>query len=411
MRILLLSFYYQPDLCAGSFRATAMVQALLKKLPADTHLEIVTTAPNRYVSYSETVAEGASSLEQQEQYTIHRITLPTHESGMLDQSKSFFVFAKEALKLTKQHQYQLVVATSSRLMTASLAAYIAAQKRVPLYLDIRDIFVDTIKDVISAKSLMWLAPVLSWVEKKTINTASKVNLVSEGFLPYFKKRYPTQQYSCFTNGIDQEFIEASEVPVVQTLDPSEAAVNILYAGNIGEGQGLSHIVPALANALKGKARFTIIGDGGRYKQLKLALEQQHCTNVALLPPMNRARLIEAYLKADILFLHLNAFPAFEKVLPSKIFEYAVLGKPILAGVAGYPARFIQLEVDHAQVFEPCNVAAAVSAFERLELQHHPRTAFLKKFSRSNIMDAMAKDILSLLPSEVRPPLQLATDKP
>jgi hypothetical protein len=108
----------------------------------------------------------------------------------------------------------------------------------------------------------------------------------------------------------------------------------------------------------------VIGDGGRYKQLKLALEQQRCTNVELVPPMNRARLIEAYLKADILFLHLNAFPAFEKVLPSKIFEYAVLGKPILAGVAGYPAWFIQNEVDNARVFEPCNVAEAVLAFER-----------------------------------------------
>jgi glycosyltransferase involved in cell wall biosynthesis len=411
MRILLLSFYYQPDLCAGSFRATAMVQALLKQLPADAHLEIVTTAPNRYVSYSETVTAGAHAVEQHDQYTIHRIALPTHESGMLDQSKSFFVFAKEALKLTKQQQYQLVVATSSRLMTASLAAYIAAQKRAPLYLDIRDIFVDTIKDVLSAKSLMWLAPALSWVEKKTINTASKVNLVSEGFLPYFKKRYPSQRYSCFTNGIDQEFIDASESSLAQTQHSPDTEVNILYAGNIGEGQGLSHIVPALAKALQDRARFTVIGDGGRYKQLKLALVQQQCTNVELVPPMSRARLIEAYLKADILFLHLNAFPAFEKVLPSKIFEYAVLGKPILAGVAGYPASFIQNEVDNAQVFEPCNVAEAVLAFERLDLQHHSRAEFLKKFNRSNIMNAMAEDILSLLPNAVSSPLMLAAAKP
>jgi hypothetical protein len=67
MRILLLSFYYQPDLCAGSFRATAMVKALLKRLPAGAHLEIVTTAPNRYVSYSDTVTGGAHAVEQHDQ--------------------------------------------------------------------------------------------------------------------------------------------------------------------------------------------------------------------------------------------------------------------------------------------------------------------------------------------------------
>jgi hypothetical protein len=98
-------------------------------------------------------------------------------------------------------------------------------------------------------------------------------------------------------------------------------------------------------------------------------------------------------------------------LPSKIFEYAVLGKPILAGVAGYPASFIQNEVDNAQVFEPCNVSEAVLAFERLQLQRHPRAEFLKKFNRSNIMNAMAEDILSLLPNAVSSPLMLAAAKP
>lgn len=165
-RILLLSFYYKPDLCAGSFRASAMVDALLKILPEDIHLDVITTLPNRYVSYSESVAEGITTFETHARHSIHRIALPTHESGMLDQSKSFFVFAKEALKISKQQNYQLIIATSSRLMTASLAAYISKRKNIPLYLDIRDIFVDTIKDVITAKALLWLAPLLSVLEKK-----------------------------------------------------------------------------------------------------------------------------------------------------------------------------------------------------------------------------------------------------
>jgi len=396
-RILLLSFYYKPDLCAGSFRASALVEALLKILPEDTQLDIITTLPNRYVSYSESVAEGIKAFEAHPRHSIHRIALPTHESGMLDQSKSFFVFAKEALKISKQQNYQLIIATSSRLMTASLAAYIAKRKNTPLYLDIRDIFVDTIKDVITAKALLWLAPLLSLLEKKTLNQATKVNLVSEGFLSYFQKRYPQQLYACYTNGIDQEFIEASQLRAPELDKQQDKLVQILYAGNIGEGQGLNHIVPALANALKGKARFTIIGDGGRSKQLRQALENARCTNVELLPPMNRAQLIQAYLGADVLFLHLNNYPAFEKVLPSKIFEYAVLGKPILAGVAGYPASFIRQEVENAQIFEPCDAQEGVKAFDRLDINPRARDAFLKKFNRASIMNAMAIDILSLLP--------------
>jgi glycosyltransferase involved in cell wall biosynthesis len=161
---------------------------------------------------------------------------------------------------------------------------------------------------------------------------------------------------------------------------------------------LQHIVPGLAKALSGRARFTVIGDGGRYKQLKNELESSQCSNVELLPPMNRERLIKAYQGADVLFLHLNDYPAFEKVLPSKIFEYAALGKPILAGVAGYPATFIAQEVTNAQIFAPCDVLDGVEAFNKLQIKHTTRQEFLQKYSRVNIMNAMASDILALLPS-------------
>jgi glycosyltransferase involved in cell wall biosynthesis len=373
-----------------------MVEALLKVLPADTHLDIITTLPNRYVTYSDRASESVAELEEHARYTVHRIALPKHESGMLDQSKSFFVFAKQALKISQQHDYQLIIATSSRLMTASLAAWIANRKGTPLYLDVRDIFVDTIKDVLSAKASRWLAPVLSWVERLTIREAKKVNVVSAGFLPYFQSRYPEQQYACFTNGIDDEFIEASQLTV--PIGEKKALIQVLYAGNIGEGQGLHHILPGLSKALMGKVQFTVIGDGGRYKQLKSALEAGQCTNVELVPPMNRGDLIQEYLKADVLFLHLNDFPAFEKVLPSKIFEYAALGKPILAGVAGYPAKFIADEVLNAQLFAPCDIEGGVQAFEQLQIQHSPRPEFLKKFNRGSIMDRLAVDIWSLLPA-------------
>jgi hypothetical protein len=46
MRLLVLSFYYQPDLGAGSFRTTALVRALREHTPS-TMVDVVTTLPNR----------------------------------------------------------------------------------------------------------------------------------------------------------------------------------------------------------------------------------------------------------------------------------------------------------------------------------------------------------------------------
>jgi glycosyltransferase involved in cell wall biosynthesis len=168
---------------------------------------------------------------------------------------------------------------------------------------------------------------------------------------------------------------------------------VLYAGNIGEGQSLHEILPGLAASLGDRVRFVVYGDGGR----RAALERAVATldNVELRGPMARAELLDAYRAADVLFLHLGAHAAFEKVLPSKLFEYAALGKPVLAGVAGYAARFIGEEITNAAVFGPCDVTAAVRAFASLELVDRPRPEFVAKYTRANIARAMANDILAV----------------
>ena len=119
----------------------------------------------------------------------------------------------------------------------------------------------------------------------------------------------------------------------------------------------------------------------------------------LLPPVNRIELLKAYHAADVLFLHLNDYDAFKKVLPSKIFEYAALGKPMWAGVSGYAAEFISSEVSNAAVFHPCDVDGAVHSFEKLILQDSPRSDFVAKYARSNISQKMAEDILAVATGE------------
>ena len=115
--------------------------------------------------------------------------------------------------------------------------------------------------------------------------------------------------------------------------------------------------------------------------------------------MPREALIKEYLAADILFLHLNDYEAFKKVLPSKIFEYAALGKPIWAGVSGYAAQFLHEEVSNVAVFSPCDTEQALRVFEQLDIRDAPRDAFVQKFSRKLIMRAMAADILACMGQE------------
>jgi glycosyltransferase involved in cell wall biosynthesis len=387
-RLLLLSFYYPPDLSACSFRSGALVQALRAADPS-LLIDVVTTLPNRYESFT----HEAPADESADGVTVHRIALPTHQSGMVDQAHAFVHYARAAARIAEREPYDLVYATSSRLMTAALGARLARRLRAPLYLDIRDIFVDTIRDVLSGPRAAPLLPFLSALERWTVRRAAHVNLVSRGFEPWFTARYPAQRFTYFTNGVDDAFLEP-----LPDGSPREdrAPIRVLYAGNIGEGQGLHHILPPLAKRLEGKAVFRVIGDGGRRAQLQSALAAAGVSNVELRAPMPRHELQHEYAEATVLFLHLNDYAAFEKVLPSKIFECAGTGRPMWAGVAGYSAAFLRAEVENAAVFAPCDVEGALSALGTLTLRNAPRRTFVERFARARIMREMAATILGAM---------------
>jgi hypothetical protein len=149
-RIVYLTFYFKPDLCAGSFRNSPLVIELASQSKIKNVLiDVYTTLPNRYSSFD----VEAPQYEEFENLRIHRISLPPHKSGMLDQVISFYKFYKEVKRLNRQKEASLVFASSSRLFTAFLGYRIAKSTKATLYLDIRDIFVDTMNDVFKSRVL------------------------------------------------------------------------------------------------------------------------------------------------------------------------------------------------------------------------------------------------------------------
>ena len=242
--------------------------------------------------------------------------------------------------------------------------------------------------------LKLLVPVFRQIERRAFRAAQRINVVSEGFIPHIRAIAPDVPITCYTNGIDDIFLtETFQKPERRRDQPL-----ILYAGNMGEGQGLHRIVPMVAKALNGEARFRLIGDGGKRRELESTLQAEGLSNVELLPPVSRDKLIAHYRDADILFLHLNDLDAFRKVLPSKIFEYAATGRPMLAGVAGLAADFLAKNLPDAEVFAPQDAPAMIQAVRRLAGTQPviDRTAFRHEFSREAIMRKLTQDVMSLL---------------
>jgi len=386
LRILILSFYYEPDLCAGSFRTTAFVKELKKRLNDSDELEIITTMPNRYKSFS----DEAKEFEESENVKINRINLGTHSGGFLDQSMLFIKFAFNVMKIIrKREKYDIVYATSSRLMTAFLGALISNRQNSKLFLDLRDIFTDTLESIFAKSKLRYLIPIFKIIEKYTINSANQINLVSKGFEKYFLNINKKVKYSFYSNGIDDVFLDY-DFSNIKTNDKTI----ITYAGNIGEGQGLEKIVPKMAKKLGDSYEIHIIGDGG----IKYKLEESltGVNNVKLFNPVNRDKLLEIYKNTDYLFLHLNDYEAFKKVLPSKIFEYGVTNKFIIAGVSGYAKEFIETNIADSILFKPCDIDDFSEKFFKKKVNDNiDRSMFIEKFAIINIMKNLSREVYEL----------------
>ncbi len=387
MKILILSFYFPPDLSAGSFRVGQLVSSLSKESNPGVFIEVISTLPNRYNTYRPKKIED----HYDDNVKIHRVNLPSHKSGMLDQAIAFLYFAKEVFKVTRHKKYELVFASSSRLMTAVLGAAVSKKSKSRLHLDIRDIFIDTIYDTVKKKFLIrCLLPILKFMENWTYSAADEINVVSKGFVDHISNISPKSTITSFTNGIDKEFLEHDF-----TQKSANQKLLITYAGNFGESQGLQYIIPYVANAIKDFAQIKLIGDGGKKKELIKAIKDLRVSNVEICNPMMRDSLLIEYAKSDILFFCLNDKDTFLKVLPSKLFEYAATGKPILAGVSGYAADFIKKNVSGCEIFPPGDIEMMIEKISLLIAapKIYNREEFKKKFSREEIMRDYAKKLL------------------
>ncbi len=399
-RILFLTYYHSPDLCAGSFRNTPLANELSDlSRDMDVAIDLYTTIPNRYGSFDAV----SDPVERSGNLTIRRLDVPRHKSGLLDQIRSFYSYYKQVMKSVRNQEYDLVYASSSRFFTSWLGYRIARKKGCKLYIDVRDIFSESLHDL--SKHLFvrnMVVPVIKQLERLAYKRADHINLISEGFLPLFKE-YRQEKISFYTHGVDPLFVDAFGSLNSESAEKrlSGHKIRILYAGNIGEAQDLHRIIPEIAASLEQTHHFTIIGDGSALPRLKSAVRERSLRNVTLRKPINREALVLEYKNSDLLLMHVQSTGVFKKVLPSKIFELAATGKPIVAGIEGYAVEFIKKQIPGVGIFTPGDPEDAISTIRALSRDYGvgepiDRSEFVENYLRTTIDREMAGSILGCL---------------
>ena len=124
MKILVISFFYHPDLSAGSFRTKSLTDKLIecKKVQS---IDVLTTHPNRFNNYDTKLINTVSN----KKLIIHRIKVPNLGPGQIQQSFIYLIFLVKAVMYIRKKKYDIIYATSSKLLTAVLGAFISILKK------------------------------------------------------------------------------------------------------------------------------------------------------------------------------------------------------------------------------------------------------------------------------------------
>jgi glycosyltransferase involved in cell wall biosynthesis len=261
----------------------------------------------------------------------------------------------------------IVVATSPQLL-AALAGYVIAKiKHAPFVFEVRDLWPESIVAIsampegVAVRGLRGLARFL-------YRAADHIVTVGEGYKRGIISGYAISEnkISVIPNGIDREmFTPGPRHNSIREQYGWKDKFVLLYLGTHGLSHGLETVLDA-ADRLRDEADlvFVFVGEGAEKARLQRRAADLRLSNVLFIDQQPRQRVPLFYAACDVGIVTLRNVPLFQEVLPSKMFEYLAMQRPLLLSVDG-EARALVEGAQAGLFVPPDNPQALVSAIRAL----------------------------------------------
>jgi colanic acid biosynthesis glycosyl transferase WcaI len=340
MRVLILTQWYPPE-------PALLMQELAQTLLARGHDVTVLTGYPNYPS-GKLYPGYRVRLHQREMVAgvpIVRVPLyPEHSSSAMRRILNYMSFAVSSALLgpwlIKRPDAIFVYHPP---LTVGIPAFLLSRLwRVPFVYQIQDLWPESLR----ASGMLDNKRMLGWVSRfadLVYRWAAAICVISPGFRQnLLSKGVPAKKIHVISNWVDTSaYYPTQPNRALAACLKLAGHFNVMYAGNIGQGQGLETLVEA-AELLKDlpNVQFVIVGDGIALSGLQQAVETRHLDNVRFVGRHAPQEMSAIYALADVLLIHLKDDPLYRITIPHKTFAYMASGKPILAAVAGDAADVI-----------------------------------------------------------------------
>lgn len=345
MHILYVSHYFPPEMGAPAARVSELARCWVERgeqvtvLTGFAHHPTGVKAPaDRWKLTRREKFEGID--------VVRSYVYATANAGTARRMASFASFMTSAAVIgsLRVRRPDVVIGTSPQLLCGCAGYALARRFRVPYVFEVRDLWPESIAAV-GAMGDNAVVKGLKRVANYLYHHSDRLVTVGPGYSRQICDLYqvPESHISVIPNGVD---------PGLFTPGPRDNDVRreygwgdqfvALYLGTHGMAHGLQ-VVLAAADLLRHRSdiRLVFVGEGAEKAALEREAQERKLTNVQFIPAQPKAAVPQFYAAADIGLVILRNTPLFRDVLPSKIFEYLGMQRPIITNVPGEASRVIQ----------------------------------------------------------------------
>jgi colanic acid biosynthesis glycosyl transferase WcaI len=345
MKILFVSQYFHPETEIGGIRIAEIARHLRARGHEPT---ILTGLPNYptgrlHADYRRRAWRGTFTEVVNGLRVVRVLLYPSHSKHSGPRLTNYLSFATAAsIRSLFMRGFDVAVATSPPLTTGIPARVVSTLDRVPLILELRDLWPE------AAVQLGYLTnpkirATAYWLEHGLYRRASRIVCVSGGIRDAIVQRgVPAPKCVVLTNGIDVDlFSPDARDSAIEQLRAGDTTIGI-YVGSLSAYHGLDHAIDLLEYLRQfPHVKIVFAGDGSAERDFRAAVAARHLDNAVLVGNVPRKRMPGLIAASDFCLAFVKESPFSRWLLSSKIFMYMACGRPIFAAAVGETRRVIE----------------------------------------------------------------------
>lgn len=268
---------------------------------------------------------------------LRAYTAPTLHRSFSWRIVSFLSFMASSVRTALQvGSVDLVMGTSPPIFQALSAMVIAAVRRRPFLLEVRDLWPDF---AIELGVLKNPAAIRASRELESLLYARADHIVinSPAYRDYLLERgLPAEKITLISNGVDPSLFDPeSRGENLRRRWQVEDRFVVTYAGALGLANDIPTILRA-ADRLRGEngIHFMLVGDGKERSNLQRQAEQLALPNVSFTGALPKTEMPQALAASDVCLATLQNIPMFKTTYPNKVFDYMAAARPTVLGIDG-----------------------------------------------------------------------------